>query len=216
MKKGCFCFFALFSLLFTIHLNAQKITLGVKGGLNSSSFGGSYMRASDTKNKLGCNFGLTADYSLFKNLYLTSGLEYSYKGGKESILVAFNDQSDIYEGNMTYNAGYLQIPIHFGYKEAVSSAISISIYAGPYFAYGIGGKVKGLEILSEEESASNPNFFGLSAKRFDAGAGVGAEVEFKAHYFLQFGYDLGLVNISKIDGTSIKNRNLYISAGYRF
>lgn len=215
MKKESHCLLALFSFLFVFHLNAQKIALGVKGGLNLSSFGGSYVKGLDTKSKLGYNFGITADYSFSENFYVTSGLEYSYKGDKASFQIMF-DEGNSYNQDMKYNAGYLQIPIHIGYKEAVSSAVNISIYAGPYIAYGIEGKIKYLTVSEEEETVTNPNFFGRLARRFDSGMGAGVGMEIKTHYMLQLGYDLGLLNICKINGLSIKNRNFYISAGYKF
>ncbi|MBZ4657411.1 MAG: outer membrane protein beta-barrel domain, partial [Methermicoccus sp.] len=35
-------------------------------------------------------------------------------------------------------------------------------------------------------------------------------------FLLDLGWDMGLVNISRIDDGNIKNQNAYLSIGYRF
>lgn len=211
------------ALLIGVNTYAQDnpITFGVKGGVNLSNFGGDGADGMDAK--IGFNVGLTVDYALTQDLYLLTGLEFTMKGGKDegSVSMIHPDYGTIsFSGKENDNPMYLQIPIHLGYKLAVTDATKIVFRAGPYVAYGIGGKTKvegkfikdGTTIDLDGDS----DFFGKDmAKRFDFGLGLGVGAEF-GKIGATLGYDFGLANIAPSGGGKVRNMNAYLTLGYKF
>jgi hypothetical protein len=140
----------------------------------------------------------------------------STKGGKQSE----DDQT------ITLTPYYLEVPIMLSLKAALSNDMALRVNAGPYLAYGLGGKGK----MSSKEMGSvevGIDLFGeeLGFKRFDAGIGFGGGLEIK-QFYLGVTYDLGLANIMPSNDDDIldygdykitmKNKTLSISLGYNF
>jgi len=197
-------------ILFSLNATAQDIPLrfGVKAGANLSTFTGDL---DDLDAKFGFNIGVTVDYSITENIYLSSGLEFTNKGAKAEYDFRPVD-GDKYDVTMTAN--YLQLPIHIGYKLPISEGVIINFHGGPYLAYGIGGKTK----FEYGNKTEKENTFGDDGfKRFDFGLGLGAGVEF-GNINVGLGYDFGLVNIADDDDDdiSVKNGNAYLTVGYKF
>lgn len=94
----------------------------------------------------------------------------------------------------------------------------IVFHAGPYVAYGVGGKSK-LKVSSGSSSTESEgvNVFGENKmlKPFDAGLGLGVGAEF-SRFLVDVGWDMGLVNISNSSSGNVKNQNAYLSVGYKF
>ena len=202
------------ALLLGISANAQEkpLTFGVKAGMNLSNFSGD----GDSDSKIGFNAGVTVDYALSSDLYLLSGLELTTKGAKAEYSESESGVSVKYKATAT--PMYLQLPVHLGYKLTVTEGTKIVFHAGPYIAYGIGGKTKAkasanalsIDINHEDKE----DFFGdEGAKRFDFGVGLGAGVEF-GKIGVGLGYDFGLTKL--YDAGNNKNMNAYLTVGYKF
>ncbi|WP_108821489.1 porin family protein [Dysgonomonas sp. Marseille-P4361] len=210
------------ALLIGVGVNAQETspTFGVKAGVNLSNFSGS--GAEDTDAKVGFNVGVTVEYTLAPDVFLLSGLEFTTKGAKLSYL---EDVVSAEVGmRLTMNAMYLQLPVHVGYKFDISENVKLNMHAGPYIAYGIGGKGKtkiednptGIVLIDIDPAKSEYDFFGKhGAGRFDFGLGLGVGAEF-GKIGVGLGYDLGLINISKDNNAKIRNMNAYLTVGYKF
>jgi hypothetical protein len=156
----------------------------------------------------GFQVGLTLDYELSPNVYLLSGLEVVQKGFKIEL-----------EGlTATSSPVYLQIPVLFGYKFDVGGKARLVPQAGPYLAYGLGGKITMKDSSGVNESEEY-DYFGddNNARKFDIGLTVGAGLEL-GRIGVNLGYSLGLLNISdaESDGNWSKNSNLFLSVGYKF
>lgn len=187
----------------TINAQDKPLTFGVKAGMNLSNFGGD---TDGTKAKIGFNVGVTVDYAFSPELYLLSGLEFTTKGSK----------TKEFEGEKaTLNAMYLQLPVHLGYKLKVAEATKIVFHAGPYIAYGVGGKVT----YEYDGQKDKGDFFGDEeeggCKRFDFGLGLGVGAEF-GKINVGLGYDFGLLNITREDDFTMRNMNGYLTVGYKF
>ena len=104
---------------------------------------------------------------------------------------------------------YIQLPIHAGYKLDLTPGTKLVFRAGPYLAYGVGGKIKSDAKLFEDQ-----DFFGDDTNRFDFGIGGAVGVEFLNKINVSLGADHGLTKVFK--DTKIKNRAAYISVGYKF
>lgn len=111
---------------------------------------------------------------------------------------------------------YLQIPVHYAYKIDVSPGTRVVLHAGPYAAYGVGGKSKLSGSVGDIGAEYEEDVFGDDGfKRFDAGLGLGVGAEFGPLLF-DIGWDMGLVNIVDSDNGDLKNQNAYLSVGYKF
>lgn len=103
---------------------------------------------------------------------------------------------------------YLQLPAHLGYKFELAPNVKLVANAGPYVAYGIGGKAKG--------GGNSEKIFGNNRfKRLDYGVGGGIGLEL-GKFIVGGGYDLGLNNVSDVKGMKVKTRNAYMTVGYKF
>lgn len=203
---------ALLFLSVSIQTSAQHLSLGAKGGFTISDLNGSLINELPTENKIGYNLGLTLNYSLSSNIELLSGLDLSMKGTKVSIKE--NEVDDL-----KFDALYLQLPVHLGYKLPIAGKYSLIFHGGPFIASGIGGKVHELSIaeLNNDPDIENPGFFsGYFAKRFDYGLGIGVNAETPTRIFVGIGYDWGLKNISRNEASGkVRTRNFFLSIGYK-
>lgn len=187
------------------HLENNKeaaFSAGIKGGMNLSTLGGKGVDGLDPK--IGFNVGIFMEYTLPSDVYFLSGFEFTMKGAKYK------------EGRYkeTANPIYLQLPIHIGYKTMHANNISLGIHAGPYFAYGIGGKIKAENGSQKEEI----DFFGgegEGAKSFDFGLGTGIDLDIN-RFRIGIGYDFGLNNIGRNSDSSVRNQNVYVQVGCKF
>lgn len=205
MKKKVLAAAIAFAALFGANVNAEtgNVQFGVKGGVNVSNFTGDL---DGIKSKAGFQLGLTLDYELAPSVYLISGLEYIVKGSKEK------GSGDL----MSMNLGYIQLPVHIGYKVPVSEATKLLLHAGPYVAYAAKGTLKeGGASVDWFDKKYNLETTFFVPKRFDAGLGLGVGLEF-GKVSVGLDVDYGLVNIYKNSGASIKNLSSGLSVGYKF
>ena len=221
-------------LLFALPVFAQNkpFTFGINAGLNiSNAYEAANYILAPRKSKPGFQVGFNADYAVSNAVYLRSGLSLTTKG-------VIHEAADVWIGGsnppVTYSKTttretYLQVPLLIGYQYHITPAYRLFALAGPYFAYGIGGKeiTKSKTIHQSEEidnkKVSTDTFgkTGTSLSRTDYGLGGGLGAGYK-RIALMINYELGLVNIApdKEPGTTssvrdYKNRNLSITVGYR-
>lgn len=195
-------------------VGAQTSMFGIKGGLNMSNFYGDEL--TDKNMKAGFNIGVTADLGLTNEVYLQTGLFYSSKGAKYHYDIPI-------VGDLEYNvtANYLELPVHVAYKLDVTPGTKVVFHAGPYVAYGIGGKRKVVsnftqdmeDIIGKQDLNTFDKDYGF--KPFDAGVGLGVGAEFGV-ISVDLGWDMGLTNISRLKDGNVKNQNAYLSLGYKF
>jgi len=200
MKKLCVIAVLLF---LGAQLHAQKI--GIKVGANLADAkiedGGVSV---DTKSKIGFLVGVSADFKLIGGLGINTGIDFTQKGTK------FNE--DFFGVEVSTTLNYLIIPARLAYTFEAGS-LGIFIEAGPYFGYGLGGKMKGtymgqteeedITFGSEEDDLKNPDI-GISA-----GAGV-----YVGPIRAAINYDPGLSNLSNFDSESIKTGSLILSVAF--
>lgn len=203
-------------------VGAQTASLSVKGGLNMSNYYGDNLN--DKSIKPGFHVGVGADLEFMTNIALQTGLFFSTKGAK------YYHNEPQADGYIKYdiNANYLQLPIHIAYKIDVTPGTKVVFHAGPYLAYGVGGKreiTSGWKpgyatILGEIEEDTFDKNYGF--KPFDAGIGLGIGAEFDL-ITIDLGWDIGLKDIArskygiaKTNREKIRNQSAYLSLGYKF
>ncbi|MDR1092246.1 MAG: PorT family protein [Prevotella sp.] len=203
-------------LLSGSNVNAQESVarFGVKAGMNYS---GSYGDDNSPKSKAGINIGITLDFRLSSDIYLLTGLDYSVKGGKGKPYEITDNDGRKFMLTQTDKPVYLQLPLHAGYKFDVPD-FKIMPHAGFYMAYGVGGKAeyKYEPLDGGAGSTSKIDFFGVGIGKFDYGAGIGVNTEYRK-FVLDLGYDWGLREFAKDFGNGKgKAKSGYLTLGYKF
>ena len=195
--------------------------------------------------KVGATMGLRLDYMLphAHGAYITSGLDWTMKGGKTSVVALVGNTE--YDATLKYSMHYFEIPIHAGFRYNFNENIGVYAEFGPYFSVGVGGKHKanidgdGEAVREKEEANTHKAFknYGYpqeSFQRWDAGLGFRVGAEYNEHYNLIIGCDWGLTDIYRnsyrdayydapeelkdkgISLPKVKNFNLSVTLGYRF
>jgi hypothetical protein len=188
-------------------LQAQ-VKFGPKVGMNLSTM---TLKSSgisfDPKMLVGFHAGLISEIGLADNLKLQPGILYSSKGSKYEITL-FEETFDF-----SMAPAFIEVPVNLMYSFGPGDT-KFNVFAGPYFAYGIGGKYK-------SDGESEDISFGTSEdddmKPFDIGVNFGVGVNIKG-FLISAQYGLGLANLTTEDtgDTEIKNQVIGISVGYLF
>ncbi|MDO4707293.1 MAG: outer membrane beta-barrel protein [Porphyromonadaceae bacterium] len=205
-------------------VSAQSVTPRVEVGAAFSNMSFEKQSAS-TKTGLragaAVEVGLTAPGAV--SVYLAPGVTYKmggYKTTSQAVSNALGDLASAFGGFpgvevidaikglasgqvTTHN---ISVPVNFGMRAAFASAFAASVEVGPYFSYALAAK------LGEQ------NLYDLNkdAKRFDAGLGISAAIEYNKFY-LRLGTEFGFVNqFGKDQASDGKNKNFYTTLGFRF
>lgn len=190
MKKNVL--FILFVLV-SVTGFAQMKGWNAKVGMNISNYTGD----GDLNAKVGFKVGGGFEYGFDNTWSIQPSLLLSTKGAKLD--------------GTTINAMYLELPVMAAARFNVADNTNFVVNAGPYLAYGIGGKAtvdqgNGVDL--------RVNTFGDDAlKRFDAGLGVGVALEV-GKIIVGLDGQFGLVDVDKIGNP--KNINFSIVLGYKF
>lgn len=187
----------------------------------------------DTKFRLSYAVGVVLDYGFTDAVSLQSGLMFSSKGFSYDLEEESGD-GVTYDGYDRSILNYIELPINAVYKIK-----GFQIFAGPYLAYGVGGKEKwdytysysGIEDEESGETKLKPIMGDVDIDEleddeaafypFDWGFNFG--VGYQAGGFLfNAGYSLGLGNIMPKYSDDVReqmkfsNRVITVSVAYMF
>lgn len=207
-----------FIAFFSFQTNAQ--TFGIKGGLNLSNMldkDDDETYSNDYSLKPGFHVGLTVDIPINDFLSFEPGLLLTTKGLK------YEDEEMGVELDSKINLYYLDIPLMLKASHDLGGGLKMFGAVGPYVGFGLSGKIKiEVEFQGDKETDEIDVDWGNDEdedtfKRLEMGLTFGAGVEINS-IVLAISYDLGLSNISTFQdyGSTVKNRVLKFSVGYRF
>lgn len=156
MKKICFYLLLSSALLFTTFADAQKIALGVRGGVSipNLSTGGDVTNPLNEgyKSRFGPDFAVFAEFKVSKMFSLQPMIEYSAQGGKKTGLQAFPTPAEMAASyppgypvptymyakyDNTAKLNYLMIPVlaKFGWNLGAESPVRLYVNAGPFVSF---------------------------------------------------------------------------------
>jgi hypothetical protein len=235
MKKLSFtlCLITMTSIL--VHAQLQ---FGPKLGLNLANCAFNFKESDwepETKMRLAFAIGGVIDYGFSDAFSLQSGLMFSSKGFSYD-LDEMGYETITYDGYYRAILNYLELPITVAYKIK-----GFQIYAGPYVAFGIGGKdkwdytytINGAEETNKDDMKLKPKMGEVkdgdladdegAYSGLDYGLNFGLGYQIKS-ILINAGYSLGLGNInpgyegSENDRSDSKysNRVISISVSYLF
>jgi hypothetical protein len=189
------------TILFATILQAQ-LKVGIVAGLNHTNqriaiTEGTIYSGADVKSY---HAGLTGDLSLGNNFYLQPQLIFTRKRAVHL--------SSIGPYDTEINISYLEIPVNLVYKFNVPFA---KLYAG------MGAGVSYALCAKQQQGSEKSNLFrnGSGTKREDISLNFTAGLEFNNGIFTSISSQKGLLDISAQNNTSIKNRSVSVSVGYR-
>lgn len=200
--------------------SAKEGNFIIKGGLNLANISVTPNGRVDKGNTFkSFQVGIGYDIPFSDGFSLQPGLLYTGKGAKTQ----FGKEGDAFYYKATSNPMYLELPVNFVGKIALTQTSSFFIGAGPYAAMGITGKNKvdsytlGIHKYSSSDiafskddptTAQEENYGYGKIKRFDYGLNALAGLEF-TRFTLGANYGYGLVNINSgtNNGASDKGKN---------
>jgi opacity protein-like surface antigen len=177
-------------------LGFSQVKWDAKVGMNFSNM----TKYDDIKALPGFNLGVGMDYGFSENWSLQSGLMISSKGYK------VKDYAKV-------RPIYLDIPILAAYKFNISDNTKFVINAGPYLAFGLGGKVK-YDGVDESDKVFGDDGW----NRFDLGIQYGIGLEISDHYLVNLTGQNGFICPWDTEDGEDKPKNMTFSigVGYRF
>ena len=212
VKKSVKPILLLIALLTDWSAEAQ-IRFGVKGGGTSSNF-------IITNNQFGYvpdarfswQAGVLADLGIHRNFSVQPAVLWSNKGFKST----YNAGNGILI-KYTYEPVYVEVPVLALLKINVGDSFRIYGGAGPYVAFGVGGKItaNGSAGLGNNESDikyGNTNAADLKRLDYGGSAALGVEI---GSVLVGVNYNLGLANIyAEESPTEIRNVSLGLTVGF--
>jgi hypothetical protein len=229
--------------------NNKQFQIGIELGGNTSSI----ISSKDYQNSIATNYGGTykassgfgfqggvyGDLNLSKNISLECGLYFIQKPYKENVNsenVSYEMENTIMINTTTtteikYSSIYLQVPILFKLNFHLSENASINLKAGPYFAFGLGGKIKtntAAEVVTTQldpitelgrlkQNISTSSDYFNTYEKSDIGLKACLGFEFSKITCGLF-VDYGLMNIiiGSKENMSANNFSLGLNVGYKF
>lgn len=194
--------------VFSAPAHAEKISAGLKTGMNVSTFVGSDSRGAEQKAGL-----ITGGYVVFpvnKQFKVQAECLYSVKGA------IYKGYDDFYSGEYKIDLTYLDMPILLRFDVESRGGAKPAILFGPSFGILIKSRAE-YRTIWESESDTVENI-----KAFDPGVVLGGVIDIetsKGKVSLEARYTLGLTTIvEKTEGVTadIKNSAASLVFGYRF
>lgn len=175
----------------------SQMTWNAKLGMSMTN-----LSNTDADMKVGYTVGVGLDYQFTDMWYLQSGLNITGKGAKA--------------GDLKIKTHYLEIPVLAAAKFDVSDNMKFVVNAGPYLAFGMGGKLEegnaSMKVFSKEDGMEE-----ALMKRFDLGLQYGVGLELSDKYLINLTGQYGFIDPFKGDsGESSHNIAFMIGVGYRF
>lgn len=184
----------------------RRIEGNVCLGVNVNKFRVGH-NSSGQDNRTGINLRFGINFPLNNNVGIETGIGIEQKGSVKD------------EYGEKLNLCYIQIPALASYRFFPEKKIHMDIAFGPYAAFGVDANpfsIAGDTFVDEDYSwvyDDNSAQFADFVEKFDCGIIGNISISIM-RLRLDFRYEYGLVNISKIKGTDIRNRGWSISAGY--
>jgi len=207
----------------------SQTRLGIRGGLNLANVTIDKSGNTDESKMLpSFNAGLFADVPLAVGFALEPGLMLTGKGSK------VHTSSSVLNTDMEtrLNPLYLEVPLNFVGKVPLGNDTHLLLGAGPYAAFGIGGKVRTVgtflgqdvddksDIKWDDDTPFNEddkNQGWDKLKRFDYGANFLAGFQFgNAMVTANYGLGLAKINSGGDNDADQKNKNRVFSISLGF
>ena len=190
--------------------NTANAQLGINVGYAPQSYKMDYTSGSlslkDTTSMTGFFLGVNYNVNITGDLNVSVGLQGRYN--------TYSDENTVLGVTAKTNSTQMlvDVPILFNYGLSLTDDLKVSLFLGPTISYALSGKttytVGSIETTSDwyKEDEGNQG-------AFDLGGTLGVCASFSG-IRLFGGYNMGLMNLSKADNTTVKGSNWFIGLGY--
>ena len=190
--------------------NTANAQLGINVGYAPQSYKMDYTSGSlslkDTTSMTGFFLGVNYNVNITGDLNVSVGLQGRYN--------TYSDEQTTFGVTTKTNSTQMlvDVPILFNYGLSLTDDLKVSLFLGPTISYALSGKttntVGSLETTTDwyKEDEGNQG-------AFDLGGTLGVCASFSG-IRLFGGYNMGLMNLSKADNTTVKGSNWFIGLGY--
>lgn len=190
--------------------NTANAQLGINVGYAPQSYKMDYTSGSislkDTTSMTGFFLGVNYNVNITGDLNVSVGLQGRYN--------TYSDEQTTFGVTAKTNSTQMlvDVPILFNYGLSLTDDLKVSLFLGPTISYALSGKttntVGSLETTTDwyKEDEGNQG-------AFDLGGTLGVCASFSG-IRLFGGYNMGLMNLSKADNTTVKGSNWFIGLGY--
>ena len=189
-------------------------------------------KSTDGKMMIGYRAGVGVEFGITDGFYVNPGVYFLSRGSKSTIETPEVVGHSVKIAHTTWLHN-VEVPVHVGYRAALTPDMAVSIQAGPWFSYGFLGKVtqkttitgegtiadKARELAAKTDETVNKGenspYKNKALKPFDLGVGMQAGFEYQ-QFGINLGFEYGLLNTSAVEKTKVNNMNFYVGLGYRF
>jgi hypothetical protein len=192
--------------LFIVATAQAQVALGVRGGYSNSDLSVTVdgQSAQDLNTRNGLHGGVDVSFGLSHMVALEAGASYAQKGATQTV-------GDV---KATLAADYIDVPLVLALNIPTSGTVAPRIFFGPVGSFELSCKFKG-----GTEGSSDCTDAGFARKSYYVSVLFGGGVGFglgPGNVVLDFGFQLGMTNISEVEGEDAKMNVFQVSAGYRF
>lgn len=184
-------------------------------GTTTTTVAGTTLTSHDSISMNGFYGGVDYNVNLTGDLNVCVGLQYRMNSKtKENSATVLGVTTTT---TTKYNQSVIDVPILFNYGLSLSDDFKISVFVGPTISYALSGSSRvtnvtaGTTVLDAtsnwyKEDEGNMNAFDLSGT-------IGVNLTFSGIRVFG-GYNMGLLNLSKADNTTMKSSNFFVGVGY--
>ena len=206
-------------LLFAGNANAQ---LGVNIGYAPQTYKNTVTNGDNsnttTTNMSGFFAGVNYNLNLTGDLNVSVGAQFRYNTSKDTLVNASVGSVVGAKSENTNTQSMIDIPILFNYGFNLNSALKLSVFVGPTISYALAGNTHNTTtttLLGNTSTSENDyDWYGENSnrKKLDVAATIGLNVQYN-QFRLFGGYNMGLLNLSSADNTTLKASNIFIGVG---
>lgn len=197
------------TIISTIYAQSSKFNVGIEGGMGISNTRGIL------ESGIGYTGGLFCQYDLSKIFSAHVGFGYEQKGANDDIKVTDSTGNPLYQVSIKQNYDFLTMPVlvhaDFGSK------LNYFVNAGPYFSFLLKQSLQvddpNNNSTSETDNTSNYNRFETG---FSLGVGLSFSIIEKLSLSFEMRNNLGLTNLSKIEGATAKTNSAHFLVGLSY
>lgn len=197
-------------MLFAGMANAQlTLNLGYTPTTLTQTYNGN-----DSKMEMNGFFvGATYNVNLSGDLNVAIGADFRYNTKTDKNGASFmgiTATSDLTRTQMVIN-----IPVLFNYGLSLNKDIRLSVFAGPTFSLALSGKTTSEAAVAGWGGKTEYDWYGDNSdwKKFDIDLTFGLNLGYR-QYRLFGGYNMGLLNLTKADNTTMKASGWFAGLGF--
>lgn len=190
--------------------NTVNAQLGINVGYAPQTYNTNYtsgsVSTSNTAEMNGLFAGVNYNTELTGDLALSLGVQYrlNTKETSNTTLGVTTTTKD--------NQSLIDVPILFNYGINLTDDFKVSVFLGPTVSYALSGSTENtVGSVAVTTDWYNENEGNMSA--LDMSLTAGACLTF-SDFRLFGGYNMGLLNLSKTDNTTMKGSNIFVGLGY--